>query len=57
MQEAVSEMEHYAEYDYVIINDDFDVALEDLKAVFRANRLLLKQQQARHGELLQQLIG
>lgn len=57
MKEAVSEMAHYDEYDYVIINDDFDVALEDLKAVFRSNRLQLKKQQQRHGALLNQLIG
>ena len=69
MKEAVSEMVHYNEYDYVIINDDFAVALEDLKAVFRANRdgdslateraeaLKLHKQQQRHGALLKQLIG
>ena len=69
MKEAVSEMVHYDEYDYVIINDDFADALEDLKAVFRANRnddsqaaqraeaLKLHQQQQRHGALLKQLIG
>ncbi|AHD17075.1 MULTISPECIES: guanylate kinase [Pseudomonas] len=57
MKEAVSEMVHYDEYDYVIINDDFDVALEDLKAVFRSNRLQLKKQQQRHAALLKQMIG
>ncbi|QXI38419.1 guanylate kinase [Pseudomonas xantholysinigenes] len=57
MKEAVSEMVHYDEYEYVIINDDFGVALEEMKAVFASNRLLLKKQQARHGELLKQLIG
>ncbi|MFJ4052060.1 guanylate kinase [Pseudomonas sp. NPDC089743] len=57
MKEAVSEMQHYDEYEYVIINDDFDAALEELKAVFRSNRLLLNKQQARHGALLKQLIG
>ncbi|MBF8729630.1 guanylate kinase [Pseudomonas guariconensis] len=69
MREAVSEMVHYDEYDYVIINDDFAEALEDLKAVFRANRdgdpqaveraeaLRLHKQQQRHGALLKQLIG
>ncbi|MGE8405965.1 MAG: guanylate kinase [Pseudomonas sp.] len=56
MREAVSEMEHYAEYEFVIINDDFATALEDLKAVFRANRLQLDGQQQRHGELLSQLL-
>lgn len=57
MKEAVSEMVHYNEYDYVIINDEFDVALKELKAVFVANRLLLKRQQQRHQALLEQLIG
>lgn len=57
MKEAVSEMEHYDEYEYVIINDDFGVALEELKAVFLANRLLLKKQQQRNETLLKQLIG
>lgn len=57
MKEAVSEMVHYDEYDYVIINDDFDVALEDLKAVFRSNRLLLKKQQQRNSGLLKELLS
>ena len=57
MREAVSEMEHYDEYEYVIINDDFATALEDLKAVFRANRLQRVGQQQRHGELLKQLLA
>lgn len=57
MQEAVSEMVHYDEYDYVIINDDFDVALEDLKAVFRCNRLRLKKQQQRNSGLLKELLS
>lgn len=57
MKEAVSEMVHYDEYDYVIINDDFDVALEDLKAVFRSNRLRLEKQQKRNSGLLKELLS
>ncbi|MFK3907174.1 guanylate kinase [Pseudomonas monteilii] len=57
MREAVSEMQHYAEYDYLIINDDFAVALEDLKAVFRANRLHRAAQHQRHQALLDQLLA
>jgi len=57
MKEAVSEMVHYDEYEYVIINDDFDDALEELKAVFVANRLLLKKQQQRNSELLKELLA
>jgi len=40
MKQAVSEMLHYPEYDYIIFNDDFEVALAELQAVFVANRLL-----------------
>ena len=33
MAEAVSEMRHYPEFDYVVVNDDFDAALSDLRAI------------------------
>ena len=39
MAQAVAEMSHYAEYDYLIVNDDFDTALSDLKNIIRAERL------------------
>jgi len=35
MREAVSEMSHYKEFDHVVVNDDFDAALDDLKAIIR----------------------
>ena len=57
MREAVSEMSHYVEYDYLVINDDFKVALDDLKAIFRANQLLQSPQQQRHTDLLCQLLA
>ena len=57
MREAVSEMSHYVDYDYLIINDDFALALEDLKAIFRANRLQQNRQQQRYGKLLAELLG
>jgi len=57
MREAVSEMSHYVEYDYLIINDDFAQALEDLKAVFRANRLQQKPQQEKFSGLLADLLA
>ncbi|HTN29809.1 MAG TPA: guanylate kinase [Pseudomonas sp.] len=57
MREAVSEMSHYVEYDYLVINDDFAHALEDLKAVFRANQLRQRRQQQRHVTLLEALLG
>ena len=57
MREAVSEMSHYVDYDYLIINDDFAHALDDLKAIFRANQLQQKRQQQRYGKLLAELLG
>jgi len=57
MREAVSEMSHYVEYDYLVINDDFSHALEDLKAIFRGNRLQQSHQQQRFSGLLQQLLS
>ncbi|UVE17711.1 guanylate kinase [Pseudomonas sp. LS44] len=57
MREAVSEMSHYVEYDYVVINDDFAHALTDLKAIFRANQLHQSSQQQRHAGLLSELLA
>jgi len=39
MRDAAAEMSHWREYDYVIVNDDFDAAARSLVAVFRAARL------------------
>ena len=33
MREAVSEMSHYDEFDYQVVNDDFEAALVDLQAI------------------------
>ncbi|WP_437880058.1 guanylate kinase [Pseudomonas sp. LRF_L74] len=57
MREAVSEMSHYVEYDYLVINDDFAHALDDLKAIFHANQLLQATQQQRHAGLLTDLLA
>ena len=57
MREAVSEMSHYVEYDYLVINDDFTHALEDLKAIFRSNQLRQDRQQQRHEQLLDELLA
>ena len=56
MQDAVSEMQHYNEFDYLVINDDFEVALEDLSQIIHAQRLRLSQQVLNHQSLLNSLI-
>jgi guanylate kinase len=50
---AEAEMSHAAEFDYVIINKDFDEERRDLAAVVRAAQLTLAQQSARHPNLFQ----
>jgi len=35
MREAVAEMTHYSEFDHLVVNDDFDAAFADLKAILR----------------------
>lgn len=57
MDAAVAEMSHYVEGDYVVINDDFDVALADLESIIRARRLQLDKQQDRHAKLLRALLS
>jgi len=57
MAQAVAEMSHYAEYDYLIVNDDFDLALSDLKTIIRAERLRMGRQKARHDALISKLLA
>lgn len=49
------EMRHVHAFDYVTINDNFDVALQDLMAIVRSKRLLIQRQLACHADLIQSL--
>jgi guanylate kinase len=57
MGEAHREMSHYAEYDYLIVNDDFARALEALVAVFLAPRLRRPEQAQRLDGLIAGLLA
>ena len=57
MAEAEAEMSHYVEFDSLVINDTFEHALEDLRAIVRSYRLQTSAQQARYNELLQALLS
>ena len=57
MNLAVKEMQHYTEYDYVVINDDFQTALDEIHAVITASRLQTVLQTARHPQLIASLIA
>ena len=52
---AREEMGHVDEYDYVIINEKLDQALQDLACIVHAERLRMAKQLARHHELVTQL--
>ena len=52
---AREEIGHVAEYDYVIINDDFNRAALDLRSIIRAERLKLARQLARHSNVINRM--
>lgn len=56
MADAVSEMRHWDEYHYLIVNDDFNTALADLDALFRAQRLRCAVQGERYATELKGLL-
>ena len=53
---AQAEMRHVGEFDYVIINDQLELALDDLRAVVRASGLTFSVQRARHAALFARMI-
>lgn len=57
MRDAVTEMSHYPEFDYLIVNDNFDQALNQLKSIVIAHRLVQIRQQHKLAALLQNLLN
>lgn len=57
MAEAKNELTHYVESDYLIVNQDFDKALMEFKAIIQAQRLRQKYQARRHEALLRSLLS
>ncbi len=57
MAAAREELGHYDEFDYLVVNDEFDVALEDIKAIIRAARLGISSQRMRQRPLLEELLA
>ena len=57
MRDAVAEMSHYREFDYLVVNDDFHTALAELKSIISANRLLQSRQQQQLAPLLHDLLN
>ena len=56
MRDAEAEMSHYLEFDYVVVNDDFDTALAELRAIITSQRLVIFRQQTRLQGLTKELL-
>jgi guanylate kinase len=56
LKAARVEMSHVHEFDYVIINDKFELAVQDLMCIVRGSRLKLKPQLERHRDLINRLM-
>lgn len=57
MQRASDELSHYPEFDYLIVNDDFAIAADELKAIVVANRLQMSRQVGQQRQLLSFLLS
>jgi len=56
MQKAQQEISYYSEFDYLIVNDDFQVALKDLERIICAERLRVERQAIKYQSLLSNLL-
>jgi guanylate kinase len=54
---AREEMSHYDEFDYVIVNEDFATAVDEMCSIFAASRLRREPQVARHRDLIKTLLA
>ncbi len=57
MRDARSELSHFSEYGYLVINDDFDTALADLRAIVTAERLREPRQAALFAGALSRMLA
>lgn len=57
MRDAVAEMSHYAEFDYLVVNDDFAEALAQLQSIVVCQRLARERQVLEHQDLLASLLA
>ncbi len=57
MRDAEAEMSHYAEFDFLVVNDDFTTAVADLQTIINSHRLGMARQQVGLKELIADLLG
>ena len=56
-REAIEEMSHYDEFDYLVVNDQFDTALAQLRCIVQSQRLRLPRQRQRLASMLARLLA
>ncbi len=56
MDDAVSEMSHYDEFDFIVINNNFDIALKQLHSVFCSQRMTQAKQVIAHKNMISALL-
>lgn len=57
MAQSAEQISHYVEFDYLIINDDFDTALRELKTVVKSQRLKQEKQSEHYQNLIKSLLS
>lgn len=57
MKDAAEQIEHYREFDYLVVNDVFDEAVDALRAIFIANRQRREAQIQAQGKLIENLLS
>ena len=57
LRDAVSDMSHYDEFEFIVVNDDFERALLELHAIVTAQRLRLSASRRRLAPLLANLLA
>lgn len=57
MAQAQSEMSHYNEYDFVMINDDFEQTLTNFEQIVLSHRLKMENQQSKFADLINELLA
>ena len=57
MAGAVREMQEYVNFDYIVINDDFNQALNELQSIVCTYRLQVTKQSAKNQQLISDLLS
>jgi len=57
MRDAQSEISHWSEFDFIIINDVFDEALSDMQSIIRRGKLKRPENEVQSREILAELLG